>query len=538
LTNVTREAGIDFVQDNGRDSGEMFYVEILMAGVVFFDADRDGDPDLYFLNGRPLAGEIPDPVPTNRFYANDGTGFFEDATETSGLGDARYSSGACAGDYDNDGDLDLYVTNFDVANALYENNGEGQFVDVAERAGVEGEPNTPSSSAFADLDNDGWLDLYTGNCLDHSVSNNKPCKVPKGSDGMRRVYCGPLAFEASTDSLFRNRGDGTFEDITQSSGIGQSSGRTLGVAIADYDDDGDQDIFVACDRSANLLYENLGGASFREVGALSGASLGESGTVQAGMGIVSGDYNGDLRLDVCVTYYAREWNALYRNTGGLRFRDSARKARTLAASRPLMGWGTELFDVDLDGDQDWMVVNGHINPFIGQGGRETYGQVNLLYENLGDGTFRSLGTRAGRALEADNVSRGLALADIDGDGDLDAVVGNMHGRPELLRNDTPRNGRHWLMVRTVGTISNRDGIGARVRVELVEGTQIREVRSGQSYLSHSDLSVHFGLGYEDVVPLLEIRWPSGAKSVLRNVQADRHIEVVEPSEISSSPERN
>ena len=530
FVDVTEEAGITFRHESGR-SPEMFYVEPLGSGVIFFDANGDGAPDLYLLNGRRLTGPAQQPAPINSFYANDGKGHFTDATASSGLGDSRYSVGVCGADYDNDGDIDLYVTNFDGPNALYRNDGHGHFTDLAVEAGVEGGLAFDSSCAFADVDGDGLVDLYVDGYVDHSLRNNKICEAKlRDGSGTARRYCVPRDYEPIRDILYRNRGDGTFEDVSETSGIRRAIGRSLGVAFADLDDDGDEDLFVSCDRTPNLYFENIGGGRFREIAMTNGTALSDEGRAQAGMGVATGDYDGDGKLDVAVTYFENESNGLYRNLGGNRFAEMSVRSGTARPSFFLMGWGTEMFDADLDGNLDWMVVNGHFidNVALFREPVAGYAQPNLFFLNRGDGTLESLESAAGPGLGIEKVSRGLAVADIDGDGDLDVIVSNNNDRPDLLRNDSPREGKHWLMVKTVGTRSNRDGIGARLTVHLPGKMLVREVHSGQSYLSQSDLRVHLGLGSNSVVPRLEVRWPSGARSVIEIVPADQVLEILEP----------
>ncbi len=525
----TEEAGILFRHDNGR-SEDLFYVESIPVGAIFFDAEQDGDADLYLLNGARLA-EPKGALSSDVFYANDGTGHFADATAGSGLGDPSFSEGVSGADYDNDGDQDLYVTNFDAPNALYQNDGRARFRDAASEALVVGGPAFDSSSAFADLDNDGWLDLYVGSYMDHSMSNNPVCAWPKrDGSGPARRYCSVERFQPLPDILYRNRGDGTFEDVSASSGISHSIGRTLGIAFADYDDDGDQDIFVSSDRGANRYYENQGGLRFQEIGMRTGAALSKTGEKQAGMGVASDDFDGDGKIDVAVTYFEEEWNGFYKNLGGHLFTDVAEKNGTSVPSYALLGWGIDFFDADLDSDLDCLIANGHFldNVHLFREPLAGYEQPLLFFLNDGQGNFESLGTAAGPALETEKVGRGLATADVDNDGDVDALVANLHDRPQLLINRTPRDGKHWLLVRTIGTKSNRDGIGARLIAHLDGKTLVQEVHSGQSIFSQSDLRVHFGLGASQVVPLLEVRWPSGRVSRLENVAADQILEVIEP----------
>ncbi|HED64708.1 MAG TPA: CRTAC1 family protein [Planctomycetes bacterium] len=525
----TEEAGIDFVLEAGK-SEDFFYVEFMSGGAAFFDADSDGDVDLFLANGKRLKGPPVDPAPTNALYLNDGTGHFTDATEASGLGDPRYSVAACAADYDNDGDTDLYVENFDGDNALWRNNGDGTFTDVAAQAGVTGGGAFGSSCAFADVDGDGLVDLYVAYCNEASVELNKTCSWPRrDGTGNARRYCNPENYRPVPDRLYRNNGDGTFEDISLASGIQSSVGRSLGVAFADYDDDGDQDLFVSCDRTENLYYENDGSGHFTEGALVAGLAVSDDGKRQAGMGIVSGDWSGDGRIDVAVTYFEREWNAFYKNMGHHTFAEWARQNGTASASFLLLAWGIEFFDADLDTNLDCMVVNGHImdNVTLFREPVAGYEQPNLFYLNRGDALFQSLGTEAGPALGIEKVSRGLLIADIDNDGDVDALVTNLQDRVDLLRNDSPRGGKHFLSVHLVGTKSNRSAIGARVIAHLDGKDLVREVHSGQSYLCQSDLRQHFGLGEADVVPDLEIRWPSGIVTHLENVAADQFLEVVE-----------
>ena len=539
-----RARGIDFVQFNGR-SEEKFFVEVLGSGAIFFDADGDGDPDLYLLNQTAIVGKAPDPPPHSVFYVNDGTGHFIDATGRSGLGDAGYQLGVCGADIDNDGDIDLYVTRFDGANALYRNNGDLTFTDIAEQAGVAGIVATDSSCAFADVDGDGFVDLYVANYVDHTREHNIPCYRRLKATGERvREYCTPRHYNPVRDILYRNRGDGTFEDITEASGISSALGRSLGVAFADVDNDGDQDLYVACDRTASLFYENLGGGKFREAASRSGVALSQDGVEEAGMGVAWGDYDNDGWLDLVKTNYEAEMNNLYRNLGGLRFAEMTGPLGTGEPSFKYLAWGTGFFDADNDGDLDLFVANGHLRKDLdlyenNKGGLAGYEQYNLMFEQV-DGKFISLGEAGGPALAIRKVSRGAAWADIDGDGDLDFIITNLHERPDLCVNVSPSPG-HWLEVKCAGTKSNRSGIGARLTVESpqVPGRKlVREINSGQSYLSQSDLTAHFGLGSMTTVPRLTVRWPSGLVESFENLPADRIMMATEGRGIRPlSPER-
>ena len=526
----TREAGIEFERESGA-SGDFFYVVPMSGGAIFFDADGDGDPDLYLLNGALLNTADDGPRATNAFYLNDGQGRFTDATEAAGLGDTRFSVGVCGADYDNDGDLDLFVTNFGAPHALWRNDGDARFTDVFEGSGLVAKEFLAASPGFADVDGDGLLDLYIANCLDHSLDHNPVCELPRADHGnpLRR-FCTPKTFEPVADQLFRNLGDGTFADISEESGIASRAGRSLGLAFADFDGDGDQDILVACDQSPNQLLINDGQGHFEERAFEAGVALGPDGTAQAGMGITAADWNGDERVDVAVTYFEAEWNGFYLNEGENRFVESARRNGTLKPGIDLMGWGLEFFDADLDADLDVLIANGHLQddihlirtPVAG------YEQPNLFFENRGADGFVSLEAAAGPGLELERVSRGLITADIDLDGDVDALVVNLQGPPTLLINETPRADRHWLGVRLVGTRSNRSAVGARLVLRLPGSTLVREVRTAHSYLSQSDLVQHFGLGPHDRVETLEIHWPSGQVTRELDLVVDRVVELTEP----------
>jgi len=528
----TAAAGIDFLHVNGK-SDEKFYIEQMGSGAIFFDADGDGDPDLFLLNGKKLRPEPGDPISLNAFYINDGKGHFTDASLASGLADGRYAVGVAGADFDNDGDIDIHVSNFDAPNAFYRNEGDGTFVDIAEEAGLLGGPGLLSSCAFADVDGDGWVDLYVGYCHDHTIENNKVCMTPlRDGSGDARRYCSPAVYNPVNDILYKNMGDGTFKDISEESGISSGIGRTLGVAFADFDDDGDQDLMVACDRTRNLYYTNDGKGHFSEHGVMTGAAVSDTGKVQAGMGITTGDFDGDAKIDIAVTYFKNERNAFYSNKGNNVFRDVSAGNGTAKSAYPLLAWGVAIFDADLDTDADALIVNGRILPHLELFNEPIagYEQPNLLYENLGAGKFRCVNGKAGAGIDIEKVSRGLAMADVDMDGDLDALVANIHEVPDLLINESPREGRHWLMLHLTGTVSNRSAIGARATAYLADKKLVREVFTGQSYLSQNELRVHFGLGQAAVLPKLEVRWPSGIVTTLENVKVDQVLELTEPAE--------
>ena len=525
----TGDAGIDFVHDAGFDRQGWYYIEEFGSGVVAFDADGDDDVDLLFLTGHSLSLPADARRAVARYFRNDGSGRFIDATATSGLGDSRYALGGCVADYDNDGDVDVYVTLFDHGNELWRNDGSGRFEDVAAAAGALGRPDAMDGAcAFADVDADGHVDLYVGACLDHTRANNPICHRPGTAEAgsPERIYCPPRTFRPLPDLLLRNRGDGTFEDWTDEAGIAGLTGRTLGVAFADLDDDGDVDGFITCDNTPNFLLRNDGLGHFTEIGVAAGTAYGTSGEIMSGMGVAIGDLDRDLRLDLVATYFEREPNAELRNRGGLKFTDFAEDSGSAAASWRLLGWGTALADFDADGHVDWVVANGHTQPF-GRG-LEGYQQPLLLLLNRGDGHFEPLGDAAGAVIAKRRAGRALALADFDRDGDLDIVLNNCQEPAAVLRNESPRDGRHWLSVRLVGTVSNRAAIGARVKVTAGGVTQVREVSSGQSFFSQSDLRLHFGLGAAAVVDAIDVRWPSGRRTRQERLAADRAIVITEP----------
>jgi hypothetical protein len=461
---------------------------------------------------------------------NDGKGKFSNHSQGSGLDDIRYSVGVCGADYDNDGDTDLYVTNFDSANGLFNNNGTGHFTDMAVTAGVTGARGFDASCAFADIDNDGWLDLYVTYYVDHSKSNNPACR------NNVRAYCGPHAFKGPKDRLFRNQGNGKFADVSERLGS-YTECRSLGTLFSDLDNDGDQDIVTTCDRNPNLYFINTANG-FNEIGLSAGMALALDGVAQAGMGIVSGDYDNDGRIDLAATYFVGEANGLYKNLGNNVFLQAQNSAATAHSTARNVSWGTEFLDADLDGDLDWMIANGHADYWvegmpIKRNGID-YKLANTLMINQGGSRFKdgfAYGqSQIGSAFSIAKQSRGLATADIDNDGDIDVLITNLNDVPELYRNDTPRHKNNWLKVKTVGTKSNRDGIGARVHVVLPDATLVREIRSGQSYLSQSEMVAHFGLGREGRIPLLRIDWPSGAITELRNLKVNRQITIIEPAD--------
>lgn len=521
FVDVTQEAGIHWQHTDGR-SGQKYFMETLGSGAAFFDYDADGDADLYFVNGAPLPGYVAEEVPTNCLYQNNGDGTFTDATEIAGVGDTGYGHGCAVGDYNNDGQLDLYVTNYGT-NRLYRNNGDGTFTDVAEIAGVT-EPRWSSSSAFADYDRDGHLDLYVVNYIVFDIDENPWCGL---KEKRIRAYCEPDNFPAQSDTLFRNNGDGTFTDVTKSAGIYNTTGKGLGVVWGDYNNDGAPDIYVANDSTENLFYHNNGDGTFEEVGFMIGVALSEDGAAENGMGTAFGDWNNDGWFDLTVTNYAQQTNTLYHNDADGFFTDTTATTKTAQVTYPYLGWATAFIDYDNDGYQDLFVANGHLHENLAELGQQgTYGQRNLLFRNNYDGTFAEVSETLGPGMRLEDVSRGATFADYDLDGDIDIVVTNSNTAPRLLRNDGG-NQKNWLQVRLIATKGPTDAIGARVSIKTGDFTQTREVRSGDGYLSQRDLTLHFGISDYAQVDSVEVRWQSGVRQRIKSVPANQVLSLKE-----------
>lgn len=523
FTDVTVEAGIDFVHTNGA-TGRKYVIETVGPGAAFLDLDADGDLDIYLLNGAPTGpGAAPSPGLVNRVYRNSGAGTFVDGTAGSGLGDDGYGMGCCAADVDNDGDLDVYVTNFG-PNRYYVNDlPAGRFVDRTVVAGVA-DSAFSTGCAFADVDADGFVDLYVANYHDFSYANHKLCA--EGGSGLQ-LYCGPESFDGVRDHLFHNQADGTFADETAARGLLSTAGKELGVVFGDVDLDGDTDLYLANDKTLNFLYLNDGGGHFEEVGLLAGVAYNEDGDVEAGMGVHLADYDGDLLPDLLVTNFQWETNTLYRNMGDTTFLDETFNAGFGRSSIPYLSWGTRLFDVDNDGDRDAFFANGHLESDVEIYESATFAQRNQLFLNDGSGRFEEFVPIQGSALDVRQVSRGAAFGDYDDDGDIDILVANVSDRPQLLRNDTVGAG-HWLRVRLEGTRSNRSAIGARVTLKAGSHHATAEVATGGSYLSQSDLRLHFGLGSATTVDSVSVSWPGGLVQVLTHVAVDQQLVIREP----------
>ncbi len=515
-------AALGITARNVSGSTQEYIVETAVGGAAFFDYDSDGDVDLYVANGSRFEGFPAGQEPTNHLYRNDGDRFV-DTTTAAGVGDTSWSMGCAAADYDNDGDLDLYVTNFG-RNTFYQNQGDGTFVDGTEKVGV-GDKRWGVGCAFGDADLDGYVDLYVANYID--FARDYPSTVPcvwKTVD----IFCGPRGLLPAGDVFYHNSGDGTLADRSEEVGIAGAKYYGYGVVFGDFDRNGWPDIFVANDSAPNNLYQNQGDGTFADEGLSAGVAYSGDGTEQGCMGAAVGDYDNDGYFDIFVTNFEGEYNTLYKNQGGGFFLDVSFISRIAERGIPEVGWGAGFFDFDNDGDQDLFAANGHTYPQADlPHTNSSYAEPNFLYQNLGNGTFAEVSARAGPGFALAEVSRGASLADYDRDGDIDLFVLNLNSTPNLLRNDGGNEG-NFLQIATVGTRSNRDGIGTRIEISAAGKRQTAEVRSGTGYLSHSALKVHFGLGTAVVIDSVVLHWPSGTVQTLREVAANQVLTVREP----------
>jgi len=517
---VTPRAKIAFKHCNGA-TGKKYLMETMGSGCAFLDFDCDGYLDIYFVNGGLLPEFKPNGDVRNALYRNNRDGTFTDVTEKAGVQGHGYGMGVVAGDYNNDGLPDLFVTNFN-SSILYHNNGDGTFTDVTDKAGVNNKK-WGTSAAFFDYDNDGLLDLFVCNYVDLSLDNNIYC----GSYPNLRTYCSPENFKGTACTLYHNNGDGTFTDVSQRAGIARARGKSLGVVTADFNDDGYQDIYVANDEVANFLFLNNKDGTFQEIATLAGAGYTANGKAQSGMGVAAGDYDGDGRLDIIVTNLSFEGYTLFHNDGNETFSDTSFPSGVGAPSLLLTGWGVGFTDYDNDGDEDIFAVNGHVMDNVQRLSPDLrYLEPTLLLENV-DGKYVNATPHHGESLSVPRPSRGLAFGDFNNDGNVDILIGNCNGLPTLLRNDA-RTGNHWLMILAVGKKSNREGIGLKVRVTAGGKTQTKEIVGGGSYLSSNDRRLHFGLGNNDRIERIEARWPSGTIQVLENVPANQILNMAEP----------
>jgi enediyne biosynthesis protein E4 len=490
------------------------------SGVALLDYDGDGRLDIYLVNAFELTAKRERVPHGNVLYRNLGGWKFQDVSAAAGVGAAGWGSGVCAGDSDGDGDLDLYVTNFG-PNLLYRNNGNGTFTEAAAQAGLQAS-GWSTGCSFFDADADGDLDLYVARYVSTSWEDLSRAQKTLIWRGGPKIMVGPAGLPGEADFFFENDGQGRFTDATAARGLAdEAKAYGFGVLATDYDDDGWVDLFVANDSNPNFLYHNRGDGSFESVGLLSGVALNADARAQAGMGVDGGDYDGDGRLDLVVTNFAHDTDTLYRNLSGSEFQDVSVPAGLAGPTWVPMGWGTALFDADLDGDLDLYVANGHIFPEVDQFPQlqETFRQKDLLLLNEGD-RFRDVSSSAGGGLQVEKAGRGLAAGDLDGDGDLDLVISNIDDVPTVLEN-RQQTGHHWVAFRVQHAGRNRFGIGARVTIDAGGKRQLREIRSGGSYLSQSDLRADFGLGSFAGLVDVEVRMPGGRRWQWKGLPADR-----------------
>lgn len=509
---IGKEIGIDFVHTIG-DEELTNIVESSGAGAAFLDYDQDGFIDLYVCNGTWVkgmsTGEKPQVMPVNHLYHNRGDGTFEDVTKKAGVGGPWYSMGVTAGDFNNDGFPDLYVSNYGT-NVLYKNNGNGTFTDVTDRAKVGGkETDFNTGAVWLDYDNDGFLDLYVGKYLNFDP-NYKYYYAPDG-------FPGPMAYDAQPDVLYHNRGDGTFEDVTKAMGIIDLDGRAMGVGAADYDEDGFVDIYVANDHSMNYLWHNNGGKGFTDMGTPSGTAFGQSGESAVSMSVDFADYLGNGKMDMFISddKYCR----LYENMGNGIFADRSYPSGIAMPAGQFVGWSSSFIDYNNDGKVDIYKANGAL--------KHLYGQEDQLFENLGDGTFKDVSTESGKYFMNKLVGRGACFGDYDNDGDIDGYIVNLNDRGAFLRNNKG-NQNNWITLNLIGTTSNRDGIGTIIKVTAGGKVQTNQQKSTTGYLSQNDHRMHFGLAKNDIVEKIELRWPSGKTQLLENIKVNQILTVKEP----------
>jgi enediyne biosynthesis protein E4 len=520
---IAKSAGIRFIHDNAA-TAEKYLIETMGAGCGWIDYDADGLLDLYLVNSAATKLYKPKARLRGALYRNNGDGTFTEVTEKAGVGaEGLFGMGVAVGDYDNDGFPDLMALGYD-RSILYHNNGNGTFSDVTARAGVSNKGKWASSAAWFDYDRDGRLDLAITNYVVWTPENNIWCGEQKPG---YRGYCHPNKFRGQKPTLYRNNGDGSFTDVTETSKIGLHASSGLGVVTFDYDDDGWQDIFMANDANPNFLFRNNGDGTFSEVALQAGVAVSEDGKAEAGMGTDAADIDGDGRLDVFVTHLDLEHARLYRNLGGGLFEDATFAAKLGYATFRHSGFGALFIDYDNDGARDIFMANGHIMDNIELYHAETrYAEPKLLYRNNGRGAFENVSDKLGPDLQLPRVSRGAAVADFDNDGDIDVLISNNGQEPQLLLNDSGAK-NHWLELALIGTRSNRDGVGARVKVVAGDLVLNDQRKGGRSYQSAHDTRLHFGLGARSKVDLIEIRWPSGSVDTLKDIEANRIITVKE-----------
>jgi hypothetical protein len=529
FTEIARSAGLDQFTVYGGVRTNRYLLETTGCGVAVLDVDADGWLDVFLVNGTTLEGFPRTKAPISHLYRNRRDGTFEDITARSGVKQTGWGQGACAADYDNDGDDDLYVTSWG-QNLLYRNRGDGTFDNVTARAGLaNARSRWGAGCAFLDYDRDGRLDILAANYIDFDLAT-----APVPESGLCRykgipVACGPPGLRGGKNVLYRNKGDDTFEDVSERSGIMAAAGTYgLGVSTLDFDDDGWTDVYVANDSNPSTLYRNNRDGTFTDVAIKAGCAFSQDGKPQAGMGVAIGDYDRNGTMDIFKTNFAGDTSTLYANTG-TGFCDDRTFPAGIGRNTRWLGWGVGFADFDLDGWLDLFLVNGHVYPEVAQLKSEAgYRQRKVVYRNQGNGRFDDVTEALGAPVTIPKAGRGAAFADLDNDGDVDVIVNNVHDTPDLYRTNAPA-GRNWLTVKLAGRTSNRSAIGARIRAVAGAVAQTQEVRGGGSYYAQNDLRVHFGLGTASLVDRVDVRWPNGLEESWTNVAANRILTLTEGS---------
>jgi hypothetical protein len=534
FVDIAARAGLTEPVIYGGVEQKRYIIETNGCGAAFFDYDNDGWTDVLLLSGTRLEGFPKGKEPTNRLYRNNRNATFTDVTDKAGLRRGGWASSVCVGDYDSDGNEDLFITYWG-RNLLYRNNGDATFTDVTQKAGLA-TPGTRwgSGCTFVDYDRDGQLDLFVANYLKFDLASApEPGKGANCTWKGVPVNCGPKGLPTDTNLFYRNNGDGTFRDVSESSGVSKVQGRySMTATTTDFNNDGWADIYVACDSTASTLYRNNRDGTFTDVALEAGCAYNEDGNAQAGMGVAVGDYNGDGLLDIFKTHFSDDLPALYRNSGRNFFEDASRAAGF--EHTRYVEWGTGFADFDNDGWPDIMIATGNVYPEVEKVFKEyPHKSLRLVYQNLGNGRFKDASAQMGPGILSPKSSRGCAFADFDNDGDIDALVVNMNEPPLLLRNDYNDEGggrrgpNNWLQLKLTGTKSNRSAIGARVTLRIGANVQAQEVTSQSSYYSHNDLRLHFGMGARRKADLIEIRWPSGQTETLKDVAVNQVVKIKE-----------
>ena len=519
FTEITQAAGIDFTHNNGA-FGNKYLPETMGSGCAFFDYNADGWQDILLVNGKDWEGHPTKKRQTLALYENNGDGTFADVTKSVGLDIPLYGMGIAVADYDNDGDDDIYLSCLN-ADRLFQNNGDGTFTDVTKDAGIDN-PGFGTSCAWFDYNLDGHLDIYVANYVEWSIETDIFCTL----DGKNKSYCTPESYTGQASKLFENRGNGTFIDVSHISGISDESSKSLGVCILDYNQDGLPDIFEANDTQPNKLYQNNGDSTFTEVGMLAGVAYNESGVATGAMGVDAADYNRSGKESIIVGNFSNEMLNLYHNEGDF-FIDDAPIAQLGNASLLTLTFGCFFFDFDLDGNVDIFTANGHVETDINIVQSEvTYAQKPHLFRNISDGKFADVLHKVGPDLAKPIVGRGTAYGDIDNDGDLDVLITTSNGQAHLYRNDGG-NRNNWIKIKLLGQLSNRNGIGAHIRITSAIGTQTRTVKTGSSYCSQSELTAILGIKNDQIIETIEVLWPSGKVNKIEGIKPNQLIPIKE-----------